>query len=133
MKNLLFFFFSFFQYFLFLVFPGSSAGKEATCHAGDSNSIPGLGISTGEAIGYPLQYSYVFLMAKLVKNLPAMWRPGFNPWRRAWLPTLVFLPVKSPWTEEPGRLQSGVAESDTTERLSTAQGRMVRFYCYHSR
>ena len=28
------------------------------------------------------------------------------PWRRAWPPTLVFLPGESPWTEEPGRLQS---------------------------
>ena len=28
------------------------------------------------------------------------------PWRRAWQPTSVFLPGKSPWTEEPGRLQS---------------------------
>ena len=28
------------------------------------------------------------------------------PWRRAWQPTPVFLPRKSPWTEEPGGLQS---------------------------
>ena len=28
------------------------------------------------------------------------------PWRRAWQPTPVFLPGESPWTEEPGRLQS---------------------------
>ena len=28
------------------------------------------------------------------------------PWRRAWHPTPVFLPGESPWTEEPGRLQS---------------------------
>ena len=38
-------------------FPGSSAGKESTCNAGDPSSIPGLGRSTGERIGYPLQYS----------------------------------------------------------------------------
>ena len=37
---------------------------------------------------------------------------GFNPWvgkipwRRARQPTPVFLPRESPWTEEPGRLQS---------------------------
>ena len=37
-------------------------------------------------------------------------------WRRAWQPTPAFLPGESPWTEEPGGLQSmGVAESDTTE------------------
>ena len=39
-------------------------------------------------------------------------RPGFDPWvgktpwRRAWQPTPVFLPGESPWTEEPGGLQS---------------------------
>ena len=31
---------------------------------------------------------------------------GEVPWRRAWQPTPVFLPGESPWTEEPGRLQS---------------------------
>ena len=34
--------------------------------------IPGLGRSTGEGIGYLLQYSWVFLVAQKVKNLPAM-------------------------------------------------------------
>ena len=28
------------------------------------------------------------------------------PWRRAWQPTPVFLPGESPWTEEPGGLQT---------------------------
>ena len=43
---------------------------------------------------------------------------GRFPWRRAWQPTLVFLPGESPGTEEPGRLQSrGRKESDTTEWL----------------
>ena len=37
-------------------FPGSSAGKESTCNAGDPSMIPGLGRSAGEGIGYPLQY-----------------------------------------------------------------------------
>ena len=35
--------------------------------------IPGSGRSAGEGIGYPLQYSWVSLVAQLVKNLPAMW------------------------------------------------------------
>ena len=35
--------------------------------------IPGLGRSAGEAIGYPLQYSWAPLVTQLVKNLPAMW------------------------------------------------------------
>ena len=38
-------------------FPGSSAGKESVCNAGDPGSIPGLGRSPGEGKGYPLQYS----------------------------------------------------------------------------
>ena len=38
-------------------FPGSSAGKESTCNAGDLDSIPELGRSPGEGKGYPLQYS----------------------------------------------------------------------------
>ena len=58
-------------------FPGGSDGKGSTCNEGD------LGL-----------------------------RPGFNPWagrspwRREWLPTPVFLPGESPWTEEPDGLQS---------------------------
>ena len=31
---------------------------------------------------------------------------GKIPWRKACQPTLVFLPGESPWTEEPGGLQS---------------------------
>ena len=54
-------------------FPGSSVGKESACNAGDPGSMPGLGRSPGEGIGYPLQYSWASLMAQLVKNLPAMW------------------------------------------------------------
>ena len=41
-------------------FPGSSAGKESACNAGDPSSNPGLGRSPGEGIGYPLQYSWAF-------------------------------------------------------------------------
>ena len=53
-------------------FPGSSAGKESACNTGDPGSIPGLGRSPGEGIGYPLQYFRASLVAQLVKNLPAM-------------------------------------------------------------
>ena len=37
--------------------PRSSVGKKSTSSAGDPGSIPGSGRSTGEGIGYPLQYS----------------------------------------------------------------------------
>ena len=53
-------------------FPDSSFGKESTCNAGDPGLIPGSGRSTGEGIGYPLQYSWASLVAQLVKNPPAM-------------------------------------------------------------
>ena len=32
-----------------------------------------LGRYAGEAIGYPIQYSWASLVAQLVKNLPTMW------------------------------------------------------------
>ena len=38
------------------VFPGSSAGKESTCNAGDPGLSTGLERSPGEELGYPLQY-----------------------------------------------------------------------------
>ena len=40
-----------------MAFPDSSVGKESACNTGDSGSIPGLGRSAGEGIGYPLQHS----------------------------------------------------------------------------
>ena len=46
--------------------------QESACNAGDPGLIPGPGRSTEEGIGYPLQYSWAFLVAQLVKNLPAM-------------------------------------------------------------
>ena len=54
-------------------FPDGSAGKESTCNVGDPSSIPGSGRSPGEGIGYPLQYSWASLVARLVKNPLAMW------------------------------------------------------------
>ena len=56
-----------------LGFPDSSIGKESPCNAGDPSSILGSGRSTGERIGYPLQYSWASLVAQLGKNPPAMW------------------------------------------------------------
>ena len=51
-------------------FPGSSAGKESACNAGDPGSISQSGRSPGEGVGYPLQYSWASLVTQLVKNLP---------------------------------------------------------------
>ena len=54
-------------------FPDSSVGEESACNAGGPSSIPRLGRSSGEGIGYLLQYCWASLMAQLIKNLPAMW------------------------------------------------------------
>ena len=97
-------------------FPGSSAGKESVCNAGDPDSIPGLGRSPGEGIGYPLQYSWASLVAQTIKNLPAMqetWvrslgredpleegmatHSSILAWRIPWI-------LRGEWTEEPGGL-----------------------------
>ena len=57
-------------------FPGSSAGKESTCNAGDLDSTPGLGRSTGGWHGNPLQYS-------CLENPPGQRSlVGQNPWGR---------------------------------------------------
>ena len=53
-------------------FPDSSVGKESACNAGDSSCMRGLGISAGEGIDYPLQYSWASLVAQLVKDLSTM-------------------------------------------------------------
>ena len=61
-----------FKYITFdcaLRLPCGSEGKASACNAGDLALIPGLGRSAGEGIGYPLQYSWAFLVAQLVKKL----------------------------------------------------------------
>ena len=92
--------------------PGSSAGKESSCNAGDPGLIPGLGRSAGEGIGCPLEYSWASLVAQMVKNPPSM--------RETWVRSLGWedppeegmathssiLAWRIPWTEEPGGLQS---------------------------
>ena len=93
-------------------FPGSSAGKESSCNAGDPGSIPGSGRSPGEGIGYPLQYSWASLMAQTVKNLPAMqdtWVQSLaweDPLEKGKATHSSILAWRIPWTKEPGRLQS---------------------------
>ena len=45
------------KYNLRACFPCGSAGKESACNAGGLGLVPGLGRSSGEGKGYPLQYS----------------------------------------------------------------------------
>ena len=85
-------------------FPDRSVGKESSCNAGDPSSIPGVGRSAGEGIGYPLQYSWASLMAQLVKNPPAMqgtwvrslgWEDPLEKGKAAHFSILAW---RSPWT-----------------------------------
>ena len=101
-------------------FHDSSVGKESTYNEGDSDSIPGLGRSAGEGIGYPLLYSWASLVAQLVNNPPAVqetWDQFLgweDPLEKGKIPTPVFWPgefheLYSPW---------GQKELDKTEQLS---------------
>ena len=72
--------------------------------------IPGSERSTGEGIGYPLQYSWASLVAQMVKNLPAMWETsvpslgGEGPLEKGMATHSSILAWTIPGTEEPGRL-----------------------------
>ena len=83
----------------------------------EDDSIPGLGRSAGEGIGYPLQYSWAFPMAQLVKNSSAMCETGFDSWvgkipcRSKRLPIPVFWPGEFHGLYSP----QSHKESDTTE------------------
>ena len=92
-----------------LGFPGSSDSKESTGSARDPSSIPGSGSSPGELpspvfLGFPggsdgkesaCNPGHLGLIPRFGKSLEG----GYvNP--------LQFLPGESPWTEEPGGLQS---------------------------
>ena len=59
-------------------FSHSSAGKEFASNAEDPGSIPGLGRSSGNGVGYPLQDSWPSLVAQTVKNLPAVQETCFQ-------------------------------------------------------
>ena len=84
--------------------------------------IPGLGRSPGEGIGYPLQYSWVSLVAHTVKNLPAMqetWVQSLgweDPLEEGMKTHSSILAWRIPMEEEPGRLQfHGVVKLDMTK------------------
>ena len=59
---------------ILLDFPGSSAGKESACNAGDQGLISGLGRAPGRGQGNPLQYSCL--------EIPHGQRSltGYSPW-----------------------------------------------------
>ena len=110
-------------------FPDGSGGKESACNAGDPSSIPGSGRSSGEGIGYPVQYSWASLVAQLVKNQPAMWETWVrslgweDPLEESMTTHSSILPGESPWTEKPGGLQPmGLQSSPCSLFISLPSG-----------
>ena len=97
---------------LLKLFPGSSAGKESACNAGDTRSTPRSGRSTGEGIGYPLQCSCTSLVAQTVKCLSTMQETRVrslgreDPLEKEMAIHFSTIAWKIPLTEDPGRLQS---------------------------
>ena len=95
-----------------MCFPDGSDGKASARSVGDPGSIPGLGRSPGEGIGYPLQYSWASLVAQLVKNSPAMretwvWSLGWeDPLEKEMAAHSSVLACRIPGTGEPGGLPS---------------------------
>ena len=72
--------------------------------------IPGSGRSSGEGIGYPLEYSWASLVAQLVKNPPAIqetWVRSLgweDPLEKGMATHSSILAWITPWTEKPGEL-----------------------------
>ena len=88
--------------------------------------MPGPGRSPGGGSRYPLQFSWVSLVAQMVKNPPAVWEAcvrslGWeDPLEKGKATYSSVLAWRIPWTEEPHGLQSmGVTKGlDMTDRLS---------------
>ena len=72
--------------------------------------IPGSGKSTGEGMGYPLQYSWASLVAQLLKNLPAVWETwvqfmGWADLEKGKAAHSSILAWRIPWTVQSMQLQ----------------------------
>ena len=86
--------------------------------------ISGQGRSPGEEIDYPLQYSWAFLMAQLVKNQPVMqdtWvrsLGGEDLLDNGMATHFSILAWRIPWTEESGGLQRSHGVTKSWTRLS---------------
>ena len=121
--------------------PRNSVGKESACNAADMGSISELGRSPGEGNGNPLQCSYLEnLMHRGAWQATSMasqesdtkeqlctvlFTIGSNswvrkiPWRRGWLPTLIFFSGEFHGQKSlMGYSSWGHKESDMTERLT---------------
>ena len=82
-------------------FPGSSAGKESACRAGDLSSIPELGGSPGEGKAYPLPYSGLENSVDHIVNGVTKSRTQLNDFPfHSWLTMLWSSQVNSEGTRE---------------------------------
>ena len=94
----------------FTIWATREAWFDSWCNAGDPGSIPGLGSSPGEGIGYPLQYSWASLVAQMINNPPArqktwVWSLGWENLLEEGMAThSSILAWRIRWTEEPGKL-----------------------------
>ena len=81
--------------------------------------IPGSGRSAGEGIGYPFQYSWVSLVAQLVKNLRAMCETWIqfldweDPQEKEKATHSSILAWRIPWNVYPWNATHGVTKSWT--------------------
>ena len=92
------------------VFPDSSDNEESVRNAEGPNLILGSGRSSGGGNGYPLQDSWVSLVAQMIQNPPAMQETQVRSLGREDLleeemaTHSSLLAWRIPWTEEPGGL-----------------------------
>ena len=101
-------------------FPDSSVGRESSCNAGDPGSIPGLGRSAGEGIGYPTPVFLGFPCGSAGKesacnagDLGSM--PGLGSPRQGKATHSSTLAWRIPWTTWRHK------ELDTTKQVSLSQ------------
>ena len=117
-------------------FPGSSAGRESACNAGDPGSIPRSGRSPGGGHGNPLQYSC------LVSRHGQRSLAGYSPWGRkesdrtrrlsiaqhkqAWVPNLMY----DPGLASGPHLNTVFYQCYTSWRWKWCQGLLETYYSY---
>ena len=87
------------------------AGKEAACNGGDVDSISGLGRSTGEGKGYPLQYSGL-------ENSMDCLVHGVTKSQR-WLNDFHFIAICQRWVADEMRVCAGSQFSSVTQSCPT--------------
>ena len=110
-------------------FPGKSTGMGCHCLLHSYSLVNSISPKlSSQYKRLRLRLALASMVAQMVKNLPEMGRPSFNPWirkipwRREWLPTPVFLPGESHGLRNlAGYNPQGRKELDTTEQLTLSR------------